>query len=112
MMAKQPRLTTRLAEMEMHDMNLCRNHLMGAARNNARKHIAFLLLELFHRARIQIQNGYDGATKSIVFPLTLEDIGDAVGLMPDHVNRILREMEREGLIRCQKNVSQFSTRRH
>jgi CRP/FNR family transcriptional regulator len=102
MMQKQPRLTTRLAEMEMHDMNLCQNHLIDTARNNARQHIAFLLLELFHRARRQIQNGYDGKTNSIVFPLTPEDIGDAIGLTSDHVNSILQEMEGEGLIRCQK----------
>jgi CRP-like cAMP-binding protein len=38
----------------------------------------------------------------IVFPLTPEDIGDAIGLTSDHVNRILREMEGEGLIRYQK----------
>ncbi len=49
-----------------------------------------------------MQNGYDEATGSIIFPLTQEDIGDAVGLTSVHVNRILKEMEREGLIRCQK----------
>ncbi len=112
MMEKQPHLTTRLAEMEMHDMNLCQNHLVDTARNSALQHIAFLLLELFHRARRQIQNGYDGKTNSIIFPLTPEDIGDAIGLTSNHVNRIFREMEREGLIVCQKNVSQFSTRRY
>jgi CRP/FNR family transcriptional regulator len=102
MMEKQPHLTTRLAEMEMHDMNLCQNHLVDTARNSALQHIAFLLLELFHRARRQIQNGYDGKTNSIIFPLTPEDIGDAIGLTSNHVNRILGEMEREGLIVCQK----------
>jgi CRP-like cAMP-binding protein len=102
MMQKQPRLTTRLSEMEMHDMNLCQNHLIDKTRNSARQHIAFLLLELFHRARRQIKNCYDGKTNSIVFPLTREDIGDAVGLTSDYVNRIFGEMEREGLIRCQK----------
>ncbi len=102
MMQKQPQLTARLAEMEMHDMNLCQNHLIDAARNSARQHIAFLLLELFHRVRRQIRSGYDGKTNSIVFPLTREDIGDAIGLTSHHVNRILQEMEREGLILCQK----------
>ena len=83
-------------------MNLRQNHLIDTARNSAQQHIAFLLLEPFHRARRQIRNGYDGKTNSIVFPLTREDIGDAVGPTSDHVNRILREMEREGLIRCKK----------
>ena len=49
-----------------------------------------------------MHNGYDEATKSIIFPLTQEDIGDAIGLTFVHVNRILKEMEREELIRCQR----------
>lgn len=47
-------------------------------------------------------NGYDETTNSIIFPLTQDDIGDAVGLTSVHVNRTLREMERRGLIRYQR----------
>ena len=98
MMEKQPRLAITLAEMEIHDMNLCQNHQIGTAHDNAQQHIAFLLLELFHRVRKQIQNGYDRKTNSIIFPLTREDIGDAISLTHVHVNSILKEMEREELI--------------
>ena len=101
MMEKHPQLAIRLAEMEMHDMNLCQHHLIGAGRKNAQESIAFLLLELFYRVRLQMQNGYDEATESIIFPLTQEDIGDAVGLTSVHVNRILKEMEAKGWIHCQ-----------
>jgi hypothetical protein len=41
MMQKQPQLTTRLAEMEMHDMNLCQHHLICAGRKNAQESILF-----------------------------------------------------------------------
>ena len=85
----------------MHDMNLCQHHLIGTGRKNARESIAFLLLKLFYRVRLQMQNGYDEATESIIFPLTQEDIGDTVGLTSVHVNRILKEMEAKGWIHCQ-----------
>lgn len=102
MMEKQPQLAIGLAEMGMHDMTLCQHHLIGTGRKKARESIAFLLLELFHRVRMQMPNGYDEDSGSIIFPLTQEDIGDVVGLTSVHVNRILKEMERGGLIRCQR----------
>jgi CRP-like cAMP-binding protein len=101
MMEKQPQLAIRLAEMEMHDMNLCQHHLIGTGRKNARESIAFLLLELFYRVRLQMQSGYDEATGSIIFPLSQEDIGDTVGLTSVHVNRVLKEMEAKGWIHYQ-----------
>ncbi len=102
MMEKQPQLAIGLSEMVMHDMTLCQHHLIGSARKTAHERIAFLLLELFYRVRLQMQNGFDEATGSVIFPLTQEDIGDAVGLTSIHVNRVLNEMERKGLIHCQR----------
>jgi len=102
MMEKQPQLAIGLAEMGMHDMTLCQHHLIGTGRKTARESIAFLLLELFYRVRMQMQNGFDEAAGSIIFPLTQEDIGDAIGLTSVHVNRILKEMERGEMIRCQR----------
>lgn len=84
--------------MEMHDLNLCQNHLIGTVRKNAQERIAFLVLELFYRVRLQMENGYDEATNSIIFPLTQKEIGDAVGLTSVHVNRTLKDMVENGLI--------------
>jgi CRP-like cAMP-binding protein len=102
MVEKQPQLTIRLAEMEMHDMTLCQHHLIGSGCKNAQERVAFLLLELFHRVRMQRRNDYDEATNSIFFPPTRKDIGDAVGLSSTHVSRILDEMARGGWIHCQE----------
>lgn len=101
MIEQQPYLTRRLAEMEMHDMTLCQYHLIGTVRKNSRERIAFLLLELFHRVRLQRKKDYDEASNSILFPLTREDLGDAVGVSSMHVNSILKEMEIKGWIHCQ-----------
>ncbi len=87
MMEKQPQLAIGLSEMGMHDMVLCQHHLTGTARKSAHERIVFLLLELFYRVRLQMQNGFDEATSSVIFPLTQKDIGDAVGLTSIHVNR-------------------------
>ena len=102
MMEKQPQLAIGLSEMGMHDMTLCQHHLTGTARKSAHERIAFLLLELFYRVRLQMQNGFDEATSSVIFPLTQEDIGDAVGLTSIHVNRVLNEMERKGFLQCRR----------
>ena len=101
MIQKQPQLTIRLAEMEMHDLTLCQYHLIGTGCKNSRERIAFLILELFHRVRMQKQEDYDEATNSIIFPPTQKDIGDAVGLSSIHVHRILKEMGIRGWIHRQ-----------
>jgi CRP-like cAMP-binding protein len=40
--------------------------------------------------------------KTVHLPLTQEDLADAVGLTPIHVNRTLRKMKAEKLIKCGK----------
>ena len=101
MIKKQPQLTIRLAEMEMHDLTLCQYHLVGTGCKNSQERIAFLILELFHRVCMQKQVDYDEATNSIIFPPTPKDIGDAVGLSSIHVHRILKEMGIKGWIHRQ-----------
>ena len=100
--AKQPKLPLRLASMEARDMNLCQHHQAFSCNKNSHESIAFLLMELFYRVRLQMRHHYDPVTNSIDFPLTQEDIGDAVGLTNIHVNRVLREFNKEGLIDCKQ----------
>jgi len=95
-----PSLALRLASMGSRDMNLCQHHQAFRSRKDAYESIAFLLLELFHRTREHMNHHYDPVTNSITFPLTQEDIGDAVGLTNVHVNRILRQFHKLGLINC------------
>ncbi len=90
----------RLLAMQIRDSNLCQHHLMGAGRKSAEEKIAFLLLELYHRARLQVPNAECRDGNSIAFPLTQEDIADAVGLSKIHVNRVLRDLVKRGYILC------------
>ncbi len=100
MFEEQPLLALRLASMESRDMSLCQHHQTFGSRKNSHESIAFLLLELFHRTRKQMKHNYDAEKNTIVFPITQEDIGDAVGLTNVHVNRVLRQFVNEGLIEC------------
>lgn len=99
---KEPELAIRLLEMGSRDVSLCQNHLMAAGRKSARESIAFVLLELFYRVKFQIPEEYSESTQSIAFPITQEDIGDAIGLTNIHVNRVIKELINEGLLLCSK----------
>jgi len=107
MFEDQPMLALSLATMESRDMSLCQHHQAFRSRKDAHESIAFLLLELFHRCRLQMNQDYDHETNSIVFPLTQEDIGDAVGLTNVHVNRVLRQFNKCGLIQCHRKKLQI-----
>lgn len=100
MFEEQPMLALKLATMESRDMSLCQHHQAFSSRKDAHESIAFLLLELFHRSRIQMSKNYDAEKNMVVFPLTQEDVGDAVGLTNVHVNRVLQQFNKNGLINC------------
>jgi CRP-like cAMP-binding protein len=70
-------------------------HLIDAARRSAYERVSHLMLELFLRLKT---NGHaDGM--SFKMPLTQELIGDALGLTTVHVNRTLRALREDGLIK-------------
>lgn len=100
MFEEQPMLTTQLSLMESRDLAICQHHLMSAGRKDAHESIAFLLLELFHRANKRIPQHFNKKDNSIHFPLTQEEIGDSVGITNVHANRIIREFIKDGLIEC------------
>jgi len=104
---KQPSLAFRLASMESREMNLCQHHQAFRSSKDSHESIAFLLLELFHRTRLQMRHSYDPVKNSIVFPLTQEDIGDAVGLTSIHVNRVIGQFRMLGLIECDRKTLQI-----
>ena len=70
-------------------------HLIDAARRSACERVGHLMLELFVRLKTT------GQTQGMSFnmPLTQELIGDALGLTTVHVNRTLRSLREDGLIK-------------
>ncbi|HIO93330.1 MAG TPA: Crp/Fnr family transcriptional regulator [Leucothrix mucor] len=100
MFNNHPMLATQVVVMESRELALCQHHLMSAGRKDAQESVAFLLLELFHRCRQQLINSFNADDNSVDFPLTQEDIGDAIGLTNVHVNRVIRQFTQDGLIEC------------
>lgn len=70
------------------------DRLASLGRTPAISRVASLLLDVLIRHRMMV-----GDTLDIVdIPLTQEDLGDATGLTSVHVNRMLQELSRDGLI--------------
>ena len=78
---------------------LLREWLLNLGRRSARERIAYLLCEIFLRLR---GRGL-GESNACPFPLTQVDIADAAGLAPVHVNRILQQRRRSGVIRLDRH---------
>ena len=95
MFHKHPELAVQLAWITARDMTLGHEYLVNVGRKNARERLAFLFLELFHRTRIHQPD----IGNSIPFPMTQEDIADTIGLTLVHVNRTLRSLRQEGMVR-------------
>lgn len=102
MLQETPELAIRLVNMESRDMSLCQSHLMAAGRKTARESIAFILMELYYRVKMQMGDSFSETSHSIDFPITQEDLGDAIGLTNVHVNRVIKELMGANLIHCHK----------
>lgn len=79
---------------ELVTVSIQREWTTNIGRRTAYERIAHLLCELFVRLRAV------GLTSESAceFPLTQSDVADATGLTQVHVNRIVQEMRRDGLI--------------
>ncbi len=91
---KYPRLSRALMWDLAIDGAVFREWMVGMGRRTAYERLAHLLCEVFVRLRAVGLADCDECE----FPITQNEIGDALGLSTVHVNRILQELRREGLI--------------
>ncbi|MGK6325002.1 Crp/Fnr family transcriptional regulator [Sphingomonas sp. DT-51] len=91
---RQPRVALALAALEQVERASLTDRLAGLGRLSAKARVAAVLLDL--RDRMRRQDDTTGDTFTL--GLTQEEIGDATGLTAVHVNRMLRQLEDEGLI--------------
>ena len=80
-----------------------REWVVNVGRRNARARIAHLLCEVAVRLERQELVGDYGYE----LPMSQEQIGDATGLTSVHVNRMLRELENDGLITRNSRTIRF-----
>ena len=94
---EHPHLARLLWLNTLIDGAIHREWLTVMGRLSATSHLAHFICELF--LRLQIVGRTDGDT--IQIPLTQAELGDTLGLSTVHVNRVLQELRKEGLIRWQ-----------
>ncbi|UVO50546.1 Crp/Fnr family transcriptional regulator [Sphingomonas sp. SUN019] len=94
LMTEHPRLGAAIMVLHQMERVSLTDRLVGLGRTSAKVRVASLLLELRNRMR-----RFDPEIgSSFVLGLTQEEIGDATGLTAVHVNRMLRQLEDDGLI--------------
>lgn len=76
------------------EASISREWLLNVGRRSAIERIAHLICEV--ATRIERQEVAD--MYGYILPMTQEQLGDATGLTPVHVNRMLKNLERDGLI--------------
>ncbi len=90
----QPHLARLLALHLAVDAAVHRHWIVSMGRRPALEHAAHLLCELFLRLQVVgLTEGY-----SFKLPLTQAEVGDTLGLSTVHVNRVVQELRKEGLI--------------
>lgn len=91
---ERPAIAQALWRDTLADASMLRERVLNLGRRDARARIAHLLCEVETRiagAAAADPAGFD-------FPVTQEDIADATGLTPVHVNRTLRSLREEGVL--------------
>ena len=82
------------------EASIFREWVLNVGRRDARSRMAHLLCEFAIRMRVSGLSGHD----SYELPISQEQFADAVGLTTVHVNRTLRRLEVDGLIKRSKRT--------
>jgi CRP-like cAMP-binding protein len=89
-----PRLSALLVAVGQIERVALTDRLAGLGRTSAKARVAALLIEIRNRLRVLDPT----IEASFALGLTQEEIGDATGLTAVHVNRMLRQLEQDGMI--------------
>lgn len=98
---RAPGLAYALAALEPQEQSLLLDHMVRLGRQTAYERTAHFLIELQRRLKVV---GL-GDERRFPLPLTQEMMGDALGLSIVHVNRILQQLRRDGLIELRSGVA-------
>jgi CRP-like cAMP-binding protein len=100
LLTERTSLTQALWWSTMTDSAVLRERIIDHGRRDAHERIAHIFYEMLIRYRVVGQ----AEGNAIPFPLTQEELADATGLTPVHVNRTLRQLREEGLIELRSKV--------
>lgn len=91
---EHPRVAALMFVISQTERVALTDRLTSLGRASAKARVAAFFLDIADRLRM----ADDSITNSFELRLTQEEIGDAVGLTSVHVNRMIRQLETEGLI--------------
>jgi CRP-like cAMP-binding protein len=94
LLTESSNLTMALWWSTMVDSAILRERIIDHGSRDARERLAHLFYELLVRYRVVGETTDD----TFHFPITQEDLGDAMGMTPVHANRMLQQLRSEGLI--------------
>lgn len=94
LITEQPRLAVLMFILSQTERAALTDRLTSIGRASAKARVSAFLLDIIDRLRITDSD----ITDTFELRLTQEEIGDAVGLTSVHVNRMIRQLEEEGLI--------------
>ena len=94
LLTESSNLTRALWWSTMTDSAVLREWIVNHGQRDARERIAHIFCELLIRYRIVGQ----AADNVFEFPLTQEELAEASGVTPIHVNRMLQELRAAGMI--------------
>ena len=97
---RHPEIGKALWRESLVEASLFREWIANIGRRDARARVAHLLCEL----AVRCEAAELGSRRSFELPMTQEQLGDALALTAVHVNRTLRVLEIDGLIRRSKRA--------
>ena len=98
--ASHPRICAGLWWSSMQEEAMLRERIVSLGRRDARGRVAYLLCELLWRhMAVGLTIG-----AALRLPLTQTELGDALGLTPVHVNRVLKDFRGRNLLRIEHGV--------
>ena len=111
LIAAHPRLAALVMVYNQIERAALTDRLAALGRTSAKARVAAVLMEMRNRMR-KLDAGLDGGLDgSFALGLTQEEIGDATGLTAVHVNRMLRQLEEEGMIARENGRVTFTDER-
>jgi CRP-like cAMP-binding protein len=99
-----PNLAAAVIRIALVEASIMREWVVNIGRRDARERIAHILCEF----AVRLESRGLATSESFELPMTQEQLADATGLTPVHVNRVLKGLESEGLISRKRRHIEFT----
>ncbi len=100
MINENPKIAKRLIDLQANNAVLCQQRLLNLGQKTATESLAYLIIELYSRIKVQSPKQFNFQTGEAFFPLNQADMGDMLGLTKVHINRIIANFKDKNIISC------------